>query len=139
MKDWIIGKIPYVKDIKGLSGLLTFQGMCNKLGNSPNRILEFKVARAAVNTFVHSVDGWDTVGTELSDLPSFCNRQINTVKDFRKAVISMHDSVPCANGFWHRKFGTEIDKYIWSLPAVVTKETRLRVLQWKLLHNIYQL
>ena len=93
--------------------------------------------RAAVNTFVHSVDGCGTADTELSDLPSFCNRKINSVKDFRKVVISMHGSVPCANGFWHRKFGTEIDKCIWSLPAVVTKETRLRVLQWKLLHNIY--
>ena len=30
-----------------------------------------------------------------------------------------------------------MDKYIWSLPALVTKETRLRVLHWKLLHNIF--
>ena len=58
---------------------------------------------AAVNTFVHSVDGGDTVDTVLSDLPPFCNRKITTVKDFRKAVISMHDSVPCANGFLAQK------------------------------------
>ena len=125
-KDWIIGKILYVKDIKGPSGFLTFQDICNKLGNSPNRILEYNV-RAAVHTFVHSVNGCDTVDTELSDLPLFFNRKINLVKDFGKAVISMHDSVPCANGFWHRKFGTEIDKHIWSLPSLVTKETRLWV------------
>ena len=50
--------------------------------------------RAAVHTFVHSVDGCDTIDAELSDLPPFCNRKINSVKDFRKAVISMHDSVP---------------------------------------------
>ena len=68
--------------------------------------------RAAVNTFVHSVDGCDTVDTELSDLPLFFNRKINLVKDFGQAVISMHDSVPCANGFCHRKPGTEIDKHI---------------------------
>ena len=49
----------------------------------------------------------------------------------------MHDSVPCANGFWSRKFGLEIDKHIWSIPSLVTKETRLRVLQWTILHNIY--
>ena len=49
----------------------------------------------------------------------------------------MHDSVPCVNGFWRRKFGLEIDEHIWSIPSVVTKETRLRVLQWKILHNIY--
>ena len=91
--------------------------------------------RAAVHTFVHSVNGCDTVDTELSGLPPFCKRKVNTVKDFRKAVTSMHDSVPCANGFGHRKFGTEIDKDIWSLPSSVSKETRLRVLRWKLLHN----
>ena len=55
-KDWIIGKI-YVKDVKGPSGFLTFQDICNKLGNSPSRILEHNVVRAAVKTFVHSVDG----------------------------------------------------------------------------------
>ena len=85
--------------------------------------------RAAVYTFVHSVDGCDAVGTELSDLPPFCNRKINTVKDFRKAVISMHDSAPCAIGFWHRKFGIEIDKHTLSLPSLATTKTRLRVLQ----------
>ena len=76
------------------------------------------------------------IDTELSDLPPFCNRKINPVKDFRKAVMSMHDSVPCANGFWHRKFKIEIDKHVRSLPLFVSK-TRLLVLQWKLLHNIY--
>ena len=49
-KDWIIGKILYVKDIKGPSGFLTFQDICNKLGNSPNRILEYNVVRVAVNS-----------------------------------------------------------------------------------------
>ena len=49
----------------------------------------------------------------------------------------MLGSVPCANGFWSRKSGLEIDKHIWSIPSLVTKETRLRVLQWKILHNIY--
>ncbi len=34
--DWIIGKILYVKDIKGPSGFITFQDICNKIGNSPN-------------------------------------------------------------------------------------------------------
>ena len=48
----------------------------------------------------------------------------------------MHDSVPCAKGFWSRKFGLKIDEHIWSIPLLVTTETRLRVLQWKMLHNI---
>ena len=94
-KDWITGKILFVKDSKGPSGFLTFQDNCNKLGNSPIRTLEYNVVRAAVNTFLHSVDGCDTADTELFDLPPFCNRKINMVKDFRKVVISMHDCPMC--------------------------------------------
>ena len=92
--------------------------------------------RAAVYTFVHSHNVCDAADLELSDRPHFCNRKINTAKDFRKALIFMHDSVSCANGFWSRKFGLEIDEHIWSIPLLVTKETMLRVLHWKILHNI---
>ena len=38
--------------------------------------------RAAVYTFLHSHNVCDTVHTELSDLPLFCNRKINAAKDF---------------------------------------------------------
>ena len=49
----------------------------------------------------------------------------------------MRDCGPCANGFWHRKFGLEIDKHNWSLPSFVTKEKRLRASQLNILQNIY--
>ena len=78
--DWIIGKILYVKDIKGPSGFITFQDICNKIGNSPSRNLEYNVVRAAVRTFVHRHNVCDTADPELSDHPLFCNRKINTAK-----------------------------------------------------------
>ena len=93
--DWIIGKILYVKDIKGPSGFITFQDICNKIGNSPSQILEYNVMRAARYTFVHSHNVCDTVDPELSDQPLFCNRKINTAKDFKKALIFMHDCSVC--------------------------------------------
>ena len=36
-----------------------------------------------------------------------------------------------------RKFDFEIDLDTWSRVKVVTKETRLKVLHWNILHNIY--
>ena len=57
-KVWIIGKILYVKDINGPSGFLTFQDICNKVGNSPNRILKYNVLRAAVYTTVQCWRLW---------------------------------------------------------------------------------
>ena len=42
----------------------------------------------------------------------------------------------CGRGFWLRKFNTDIkEKYLSAINA--TKESRLRLLLFKLLHNIY--
>ena len=56
---------------------------------------------------------------------------------------------PCATGFWKRKCNFNVEKNnnkknthkkkqnTWLLSYKCTQETRLRVLQWKILHNIY--
>ena len=49
--EWIIGNIMYVKDIKEPSGFITFQDICNRIGNSPSQILKFNVVRVAVLHF----------------------------------------------------------------------------------------
>ena len=47
------------------------------------------------------------------------------------------ETQPCAVNFWHRKLGVEITQTHWEATINATKETRLRVLHWKILHNIY--
>ena len=44
---------------------------------------------------------------------------------------------PSAQNFWTRKFQMSVPKDMWSIPWRTTKETRLRALQFKILHNIY--
>jgi hypothetical protein len=39
--------------------------------------------------------------------------------------------------FWLRKFNVDLDENAWQIPHLVTKEVRLRELQWKINHNIY--
>ena len=80
------------------------------------------IVRAAVYTFVHSHNICDTVDIEMPDQSLFCNRKINTAKNFRKALISVHDSVPRANGFWSRKFGWAIDEYIIMVNTIISNE-----------------
>ena len=46
----------------------------------------------------------------------------------------MHDSVPCANGFWSRKFRLKIVKHM--VNAIISNK-RNKTLEWKILHNIY--
>ena len=44
---------------------------------------------------------------------------------------------PSASQFWKRKFDIHLDKSAWSRAKDVTRETRLLVLHWKILQNIY--
>ena len=68
----------------------------------------------------------------------FGNKSIHrmTVKDFRE-IINKNFLTPCSVGFWKRKLNIDITSLHWHLAAYSNKETRLRVLQWKILHNIY--
>ena len=45
------------------------------------------------------------------------------------------ENKPCSINFWKRKLNTEIDKMNAIFQS--TSETRLRVLHWKILHNMY--
>jgi hypothetical protein len=74
---------------------------------------------------------------QLTIMPRFYGKIMNKVSDFRKVLADAKSVEPCAVGFWKRKLNEEIGKDTWSLSFTCTKETRLRVLQWKLLHNIY--
>ena len=44
---------------------------------------------------------------------------------------------PSAQNFWARKFQMSVPKDMWSIPRRSTKETRLKALQLKILHNTY--
>ena len=44
---------------------------------------------------------------------------------------------PVSENIWCRQFNTIFHQQFWKLPFISTKETRLIVLQWKVLHNIY--
>ena len=47
------------------------------------------------------------------------------------------NTVPHCENFWNKKYKIKIDKEVWKIAINATKETRLRVLHWKLIHNIY--
>ena len=42
-----------------------------------------------------------------------------------------------AHNFWQKKFGFILEEEVWHTAWTTTKETRLRVLQWNISHNIY--
>ena len=55
---------------------------------------------------------------------------VNTTND-------QQSTVPIARNFWQKKFGFILEEEVWHTAWKTTKETRLRVLQWNISHNIY--
>ena len=59
-------------------------------------------------------------------------------KQVKKILMTNKQNiVPTACHFWQKKFGFILKEEVWHTAWKTTKETRLRVLQWKILHNIY--
>ena len=44
---------------------------------------------------------------------------------------------PCCTGFWQHKIHISIADWHWIVAVKCTKETRLQVLHWEILRNIY--
>jgi len=59
------------------------------------------------------------------------------VGEIRKMIVKENFQTPHCEQFWERKYNLRINKTTWLTARKVTKETRLRTLHWKILHNIY--
>ena len=134
-EEWIKADIMFVRDVYTEGNFLTFNAVCEKVGFAPNRILQYLALRTAVLNFLRKFDG--TISDRIPDCPPFHNKQLLKVSDFRSKLVELKFSEPCCVNFWRRKLNYTINKQNWECIFNSTQETRLRVLQWKILHNIY--
>ena len=89
-----------------------------------------------MTTFLRKQQNYED-SINLQNIPHFCGKQLVKACDFREIITNYNKSEPCSKHFWKRKFNYDVTKRDWQLAIQTTKEIRLRVLQWKLLHNIY--
>ena len=57
-------------------------------------------------------------------------------KEIRDIINDSKKSIPCCENFWRRKFDIDISLY-YDIAFKSTSETRLRMLHFKIIHNIY--
>ena len=113
---------------------MTFKTICEKVGHKPTRLFEYGAMRTAVEAC--------TVRTE----PCVENTKLSTdnhaqsvfrPRQFRLRLVEANKTELIAVNFWRNKCGIKAEKERWTLASKCTSETRLRLLQWKILHNIY--
>ena len=57
-------------------------------------------------------------------------------KAIRETLINRRSTTVCSVGFWNRKYDTDILNY-FGIAITASKESRLRLLYFKILHSIY--
>ena len=135
LKHWLNGGFVNVSDVVLSDGIITYEDVCNRLGNSPSRFLEYVTVVNAVKRF-NKIIG-NGIKQELPDIPLFHDKTILNARDFRRLLVAKKKSEPLAVQFWKRKYDVNIVKANWLIANKCTQETRLRVLHWKILNNIY--
>ena len=117
--------------------LLSLDEMQNTIThNRANTIIEYNIS---INSLPKTWILWINRGERETDTITCDASRYNTKpKAIKKLLLDDKEpETPCAAFFWQRKLGFHLDEQAWARAKNVSKETRLRVLHWKILHNIY--
>lgn len=136
LEDWIKAGIIYLKDFKCRGTILSLNDIVAKVGSSPRRQLEYNVVLNAIPPEWRNLRG----SHATDDIILFRNKELGlwSTKLFRENLVNDSYVSSYVEDLWARKYNNRItDNYYWKILFECTKETRLRVLQWKILHNIY--
>ena len=126
-----------VKDIITKDGdIINLESFKYNYGTKPDVIFAYNVLYNAL--FIHS-DHLKSLCKEIS--PGGCmlfgNQQIENLD--RKTILKVIKQIPLPNAeaAWSRHENIIFSHEFWNLPFESTKDTRLRILQSKIVHNIY--
>jgi hypothetical protein len=133
-KDWIDANINFVFDITVNGEIMPFE-LSQMLKPSPSRLFEYNAictairAKAAEILFQqHDINARVTFNATNQNI---------TPKTTRLQLAKLTSVQPCSIHFWHQKYGIHIRDTHWAVATKCTKEERLKLLHWKILHNIY--
>ena len=134
-KSWCDCDFTYVGDLFLDDNFLTLDNAKNSLGK--NATVHFQYF-ALFNALPAE---WRVpqAGEWYLNEPMFCKEKISllSTKSVRLNLVKMRKKSPGSLAFWGRKFPDVDVLPYFKLLYNATKETRLRTLQWKILHNIY--
>lgn len=113
--------------------LMNFQEYVARFGNYTRAQLDYNVLRNAIMKL--PLQG--PFPEETDNKYYFKGIEIGSIGR-KKIYEELQDAdQPYINGRWFRKYQVDLSEGYWNLAVDCTSETRLRVLQWKVLHNIY--
>ena len=136
-KNWIDNGLMYIKDICSQRGILSFNELKEKNISHPGLILEHNALVNAIpkqwmETITTSPVPAD-IDTDYMDKLKILNT--NNAK-LRELTTQSTENEICGKNFWKHKTGVDIYPF-YKMAQSATKESKLRLLHFKILHNIY--
>ena len=128
-KDWVEAGIATVNDITVNGNIKPLEDLLELIGHKPTRFFEYGAIRTAIINYRNREQ--NNIGnlTPIA-LPT-------TPKLFRKYLVERDKTESKAVDTWRNRLGITINKNTWLAAWNCTKETRLRLLHFKILYSLY--
>ena len=137
-RKWAVEGVTHINDLlDNNNNVVSFRYVQDMLGPSPALFIQYIAVRQAVNSFLRTYPNlvYDKANENVSVY--FNGNILKSARMLRSKMIESSTCRPICENFWLHKFGISIDETYWKIASKATVESRLRELQWKLLHNIY--
>lgn len=116
--------------------IISYEQFLQRYGIYPRSFLDYNILHNAINTAVNQ--DIIRIPQQGVDPNMFFFRNLKVGKVGRKIFFSQirPQEKPICLSFWKRKYDISVDHSHWRIICDL-KETRLKVLWWKIIHNIY--
>ena len=136
-KNWLDEGLLYIKDICTEEGVLSFSQLKEKIKAYPSLIFEYN---ALINALPKSWLDFIRSSPIPTDFVVNYDEKIKMLDSsnskLRTLISGDKDNEICGKKFWERKAGVNISSY-YKMAKNASKESKLRLLHFKILHNIY--
>ena len=132
-KKWADAGLNNVVEVWADGDLISIENVREKTRNYATLLFEHNALRTALNAYsLRREDNINANNQTQQTLPHKMSPKI-----FRSMITKDKACTPCSTHFWLNRYNYTIKKQHWTAAHNSTKEERLRLLQWKILHNIY--
>ena len=133
-QECISKKVIVVKDVIIGNKIIEFNHF-KSLVNSPNSFLMYYCIVNALKPHIATIEG-STFQSNKYQI-TFCDTEVGEIGRKGFYHLLLHPEEPHVEQYWSRKMLVPFDKGFWLNAINATKETRLRILHWKILMNLY--
>ena len=125
-----------VSDVINNGKIIGLDGFRSKFGTRPDTILAYNTIFNAL--YPHSETIIRIYSKNIPNKSLEIGSQDASTID-RKHFLDLINKTqsPSIEIFWTKKYEIEFDRALWLIPFKCSGETKLQILQWKILHNIY--